>query len=319
MSERVVILAGGLSAERDISIRSGRRVAEALRDTGLDVDVLDVDSTLLAALTGDPPACVIPLLHGSHGEDGAIAEVLEALGLPYVGSTPASARLAYDKATAKTLIGRAGIATPASVSLPHATFRDLGAGGVLDAIIKRLPLPLVVKPAQGGSALGVSIVRRESELSPAMVGAFAYGETALIESFVEGLEIAVSVVDIGPGHTPLALPAVEIRPDSGFYDYTARYTAGVTEFIVPADLPASVASAVADVALAAHSILGLRDWSRADLIVRNATTTPEIWFLETNVAPGMTETSLLPQAIAAAEMELGLVVRGLTERAITRR
>ncbi len=318
MSERVVVLAGGLSAERDISIRSGRRVADALRDTGLDVDVLDVDAHLLSALTEDRPACVIPLLHGAHGEDGAISDVLEALGLPYVGSAPGGARLAYDKTIAKTLLGQTGISVPAGVCLPHATFRDLGASAVLRAVTARLALPVVVKPAHGGSALGVSIVHSLEELPTAMVAAFAYGDSVLIEQWISGVEVAVSVLDIGVGRAPIALPAVEIRPDSGVYDYTARYTAGVTEFIAPADLDQSSTLAAAKVALAAHNLLGLRDWSRTDLIVSSASGIPGAWFLEANVAPGTTETSLLPQAISAAGLELGAVVRQLVEGAIAR-
>ena len=318
MSDRIVVLAGGLSPERDISIRSGRRVAEALRDTGLDVDVLDFDATLLAALTTDRPAAVIPLLHGAHGEDGAISDVLESLHLPYVGSRSGGARLAYDKTTAKTLLGRAGVSIPAGVCLPHATFRDLGAAAVLDAVCARLPLPLVVKPAHGGSALGVSIVDTPAELPAAMVAAFAYGDSVLIEECIRGVEIAVSVLDIGPDHGSIVLPAVEIRPDSGVYDYTARYTAGVTEFITPADLDDDTSQAAAEVALTAHRELGLRDWSRADLMVTSDGSGSRVWFLETNVAPGTTETSLLPQAIAAAGLSLGTVVRQLVEAAVAR-
>ena len=312
---QVLVLAGGLSAERDVSLRSGRRVAEALRTARPDWQVIerDVDAGLLDELAADSPDCVVPLLHGSAGEDGAVRDVLECLALPYVGSRASASRLAFDKAVAKTLVRRAGIATPEAVALPHATFRELGAPGVMAALERGLGFPLVVKPARGGSALGVSIVRTREELPAAMVGAFAYGEVALLERFVAGTEIAIGVVETAEGR--VALPAVEIVPDGGFYDYAARYTAGTTEFYVPARLDTAVAEAAAAAALLVHQTLGLRDWSRSDLIV-DSSGTP--WFLEVNVAPGMTETSLVPQALAAAGIDMGAQMAELVERATTR-
>lgn len=312
---QVLVLAGGLSAERDVSLRSGRRVAEALRTARPDWQVIerDVDAGLLDELAADSPDCVVPLLHGSAGEDGAVRDVLECLALPYVGSRASASRLAFDKAVAKTLVRRAGIATPEAVALPHATFRELGAPGVMAALERGLGFPLVVKPARGGSALGVSIVRTREELPAAMVGAFAYGEVALLERFVAGTEIAIGVVETAEG--PVALPAVEIVPDGGFYDYAARYTAGTTEFYVPARLDTAVAEAAAAAALLVHQTLGLRDWSRSDLIV-DSSGTP--WFLEVNVAPGMTETSLVPQALTAAGIDMGAQMAALVEWAVER-
>ena len=312
-SNRVVVLAGGLSPERDVSIRSGRRVAEALRGTGAEVGVLDVDAGLLPALEADRPACVVPLLHGAPGEDGAIRDVLESLGLVYVGSRPPACRRAFDKPVASALVREAGIHVPDSVALPHGTFRELGAGAVLEAVVARMGLPLMVKPTRGGSSLGCTVVRAAADLPAAMVAAFAYGDTAMIERFVVGTEVAVSVVDDGTGAR--ALPAVEVVPDDGFYDYGARYTAGATEFFVPARLPDDVLAACADVALRVHATLGLRDWSRSDLIV-DADGVP--WFLEVNVAPGMTETSTFPQAVAAAGLDLGQVTAQLVAHALTR-
>jgi D-alanine-D-alanine ligase len=313
LSERVLVLAGGLSHERDVSLRSGRRVGEALRDRGFEVEVRDVDSTLLTSLREDPPACVLPLLHGATGEDGAIREVLELAGIPYVGSGPAASRVAFDKPVAKTVVAGAGIATPPAVVLPHETFRELGAAAVMTAMAERLGLPLIVKPARGGSALGCTVVRAVEDLPSAMVDAFAYGDTALVERFVEGEEVAVGVYDDGDG--PRALPAVGIVPDGGVYDYTARYTAGATEFSVPARLDPDVAQACADVALRAHEVLGLRDLSRTDLIVDAEGT---VWFLEVNVAPGMTETSIVPLAVEASELDLGELFGRLVRAATAR-
>ena len=307
----VLVLAGGLSHERDVSLRSGRRVAEALRDSGVEVEVRDVDAGLLPRLRDHRPDCVVPLLHGESGEDGSLREVLELVGVPYVGARPAACRLAFDKPVAKVIVGRAGLRTPRSVALPHATFRELGAAAVLKALVETLGTPVIVKPARGGSALGCTVVRDGDALPSAMVDAYSYGSTALVEQLVEGSEVAVPVIDTGGGPHPL--PAVSIEADGGFYDYTARYTAGSTEFVVPAALSAQLAAECARVAVAAHEALGLRDLSRSDLMVD---ADGRVWLLEVNVAPGLTETSTVPLAVTAAGMDLGALVSDLVRVAI---
>jgi D-alanine-D-alanine ligase len=312
-ASRVVVLAGGLSHERDVSLRSGRRVAEALREAGTEVDVRDVDAELLRMLGEDRPDCVLPLLHGEIGEDGAVREVLELVGLPYVGSRPSACRAAFDKPVAKAAVARAGINTPVGVALPHETFRELGAAAVMDAIVSSVGLPLIVKPARGGSALGCTVVRDATALAGAMVSAFAYGDTALVERLIEGAEVAVPVVDTGDG--PRALPVVSIEADGGVYDYTARYTAGSTEFFVPAKLSDELAAECARVAVAAHETLGLRDLSRSDLMIDGDGT---VWFLEVNVAPGLTETSTVPLAVSAAGLDLGELMADLVRTAVER-
>jgi D-alanine-D-alanine ligase len=309
----VLVLAGGLSHERDVSLRSGRRVSEALRDVGIEVEQRDIDATLLPRLQEDPPACVLPVLHGESGEDGAVRAVLDLVGVPYVGSPPEACRVAFDKPVAKTVVAGVGISTPLGVTLPAETFREMGAAAVMAGLLARLGLPLVVKPAKGGSALGCNVVREAAELPGAMVNAFAYGDTALVESFVEGTEVAVPVVDVGDG--PRALPVVAITPDGGFYDYTARYTAGSTEFQVPAKLDDAVAAECARVAVLAHEALGLRDLSRSDLIIDADGT---IWFLEVNVAPGLTETSTVPLSVQAAGLDLGDLMSDLVRQATNR-
>lgn len=310
---RVVVLAGGLSHERDVSLRSGRRVAEALRSTGLEVEERDVEAGLVTRLQADPPACVVPMLHGEAGEDGAVREVLDLLGVPYVGAGPEACRLAFDKPVAKTLAASAGIRTPGSVCLPAETFRELGAGAVMDLLVARLGLPLMVKPTRSGSALGCTVVRTAEELPGAMVNAYAYGPVALLEQFIAGDEVAVPVVDDGSG--PRALPAVAIQPDGGVYDYTARYTAGSTRFVVPAELSPELSEECARVALAAHAAFGLRDLSRSDLIVDAE---GRVWFLEVNVAPGFTETSTVPLSVQAAGLELGKLMAAVVHSAATR-
>jgi len=311
MSARhILVLSGGLSPERDVSLRSGRRVAEALRSSRPDWEIseTDVDAGLLPRLREHRPDCVVPMLHGAAGEDGALRDVLETLDISYVGSDAAASRLAFDKPVASSLVSGTGIAVPEFVVLPQSTFRELGAPAVMEAVAERIGFPLVVKPTRGGSALGVSIVRQAVDLPPAMVSAFAYGETAMIQRFVEGTEVAVSVIDHEDG--PRALPAVEIVPESGMYDYHARYTAGTTEFFCPARFNDDVSTAVSDTALTVHGALGLSDLSRSDVIVDTDGT---VWFLEVNVAPGMTETSLMPQAIAQAGMNVGDVFAALIE------
>jgi D-alanine-D-alanine ligase len=309
----VVVLAGGLAYEREVSIRSGRRVCEALKATGASVRVLDADAALIDTLTADPPDAVFVALHGSSGEDGALRTVLDLVGVPYAGSDAAACRMAWDKPNAKAAVRDAGLATPDWVALPHSTFRELGAAAVLDRIVDRLGLPLMVKPAQGGSALGARQIRTAGELPDAMISCLSYGDTVLVEPYVDGVEVAVSVVDLGDG--PVALPAVEIEPSSGVFDYASRYTAGMTTYYTPARLPGDIADRVAEAAVRAHTVLGLRDLSRTDAIVTPA---GEVQFLEVNVAPGMTGTSLLPMAVETAGLELGAVCATLLRRAAAR-
>ncbi|MBQ1079716.1 D-alanine--D-alanine ligase [Nocardiopsis sp. B62] len=311
--DRVLVLAGGLSPEHEVSVHSGRSVAEALRRLDVEVQVADVDSGLLDRLAADPPRVVFPVLHGAAGEDGAIREVLELAGVPYVGARPDACRLAYTKPAAKALLAEKGVRVPRGATLPKSAFHDLGAPALLDRLAHRLGLPLFVKPDRGGSAFGATPVTSVSELSTALVSCFAYSDSALVEEQVQGTELAIGVLDTGDG--PVALPPVEIVPDGGVYDYAARYTAGRTEFFCPARLDEDVVAAATEVALTAHRTLGLRDFSRTDLIVD---ANGEATFLETNVAPGLTETSTFPMAAAAAGLDFAVVCRELAHQALVR-
>jgi D-alanine-D-alanine ligase len=243
-----------------------------------------------------------------------LRDILSLSAVPFVGATASGARLAWDKSIAKVIVAQAGIQTPASITLPKDTFRELDAEAVLKAVTQTISFPLVVKPARSGSAQGVSVVKKADELSRAMVDAYVYCDVAIIEKYVEGTELAISVIDLGSG--PIALPAVEVEPVSGRFGYQERYTAGETNYYVPARVSRAVAEKAAKLAIDAHVALGLRHLSRVDAIVDKKGV---IWFLEANVCPGMTETSLLPQAITAEGSTLASVYLSIAEAALRTR
>lgn len=309
----ILVLAGGLSHERDVSLRSGSRLATALRSTELDVTVRDADATLIDWITDQRPDAAVIALHGGLGENGSIQTLLHMMQIPFVGTGRQACRLAWDKAAAKQLVAAAGLTTPEWVALSHSAFRDFGAAGLVDGMAAQLGLPLVVKPVHGGSALGVSLVRSAAELPAALVAAFAYGDSVLVEQYVAGTEVAITVVDEGDG--PRALPVVEIVPPGGVLNYDSRYTAGMTEFFTPARLDAAVLERAQNVALSVHDTLRLRDISRTDAIV---TASGEVNFLEVSVSPGLTETSTALMSMAAAGTTAGAVYRSLIETAIRR-
>ncbi len=310
---QVLVLAGGLTHERDVSLRSGSRLAQALRSVGVEASVRDADGALLDWIETNRPDAAVITLHGGRGEDGSMQAVLEMAQVPFAGTASHQCRLAWDKATAKILLRRAGFRTPNWVTVAHSAFRDLGAARLVSALGRHLELPLMLKPHQGGSALGARVVHSIEDLPAALVGSFAYGDVVLAEEFVTGVEVAVTVID-GPSG-PVALPAVEIVPPGEIFDYEARYTAGTTTYHTPARLDPDAAAAVAELAVGAHRVLGLRDVSRMDAIV---TRDGVAQFLEVNVSPGLTETSMLPMAVAAAGQDLGDLYAGLLRHAVAR-
>ncbi|MEY4040366.1 MAG: hypothetical protein RLZZ52_1234 [Actinomycetota bacterium] len=299
-SLNIAVLSGGISHEREVSLRSGRRVADALIARGHNVTLLDPDASLFTKLAELSPDVVWPALHGSSGEDGALLGLLAAAGYTYVGPSASAARLAWSKPVSKTLVSRAGVSTAPSLTVAREAFRELGAGSVLELITSELGNHVVVKPASGGSSQGVSIVASSEELPRAMVDAFTYHDVALVEKFISGTEVAVTVVD-GPTGAR-ALPAVEIVPLDGVYSFEARYNAGETTFYVPARLSDEISERISAAAITVHETLGLSPLSRIDLIVDAA---GEPWFLEANALPGLTETSSAPLAIEASGIEVG--------------
>ncbi len=306
---RVAVLSGGLSLEREVSLRSGARVADALGDRGYPVVRIDVDAELVHRLEDGDVDVAFLAVHGSAGEDGTIQSILELLELPFTGPGHLASALAWDKPIAHGIYRRAALDTPEHVSLSALAFRDMGVSAAMDRIADALGLPLVVKPASGGSALGLAFVDRMEDLPAAVVGSLSYDDAVLIEQHIAGTEVAVSVLDGEP------LPAVEVQPKDGVYDFAARYTAGATEFHVPARFDDEVLSACADVGVAAYEAVGARHVSRADLIVDDD---GRPWLLELDTCPGLTETSLLPLAARAAGMSFGDLVERLVDLALHR-
>lgn len=292
---RVLILAGGISHERDVSLKSGRRVADALIDAGFEVEIKEPDHELIGHLMAERPDVVWSTLHGAVGEDGSLQDLMRLATIRFVGSEAAAARLAWNKPVAKSLVERHGVQTPQCMALPRSTFKELNAESVLAMVGTELGFPLIVKPSRAGSAQGVTKVTNAQGFAKAMVDAFAYDEIVMVEKFISGTEVSVSILDIGAG--PVALPAVEIVPDSGSFGYNERYVPGETNYFVPARLSPEVLSRLSEQALTVHNALRLRHLSRIDFIVDE---NQDIWFLEANVTPGMTETSLLPQAVQAS-------------------
>lgn len=302
----VAVLSGGLSLEREVSLRSGRRVADALEARGYQVTRLDVDDQLVVALAEGGFDVAYLALHGMAGEDGAIQGLLELLRIPYTGPDAIASTLAWDKSVIKGLWSRAGLPTPTWVALSSTALREMGAGRALGRVIDHLGLPLVVKPAQGGAAMGVRFVGAAVKLPGALVAALSYHDVVLIERFVEGVEVAVSVID------GRALPPVEIVPLHGRYDFSARYTHGATEFHAPARLPDITLEQCKAYAVAAYELAGCRHVARTDMIV-DAEGVP--WLLELDTCPGMTETSLLPMAAEAEGWAFGELCERIVELA----
>lgn len=283
---RIGVLMGGVSSEREISLKSGRAVSEALIRQGQDVvplDITDSDQTNIDALIRKWRLDVAFIaLHGKLGEDGTIQTILDQAQVPYTGSGPKASNLALNKAAAQDVFERGGIRTPPHVILTGKSFSQLD-----DKITRAGSFPLVVKPACEGSSIGISIVPSHKELKPALEAAWRYGETVLIEKYIAGRELTVGIIGTE------ALPVVEICPKNKFFDFEAKYTYGKTEYIVPARIPEKTAAEVRKSALKAHRLLGCKDLSRVDFMLDAQ---GRHYILEVNTIPGFTATSLLPKA-----------------------
>jgi D-alanine-D-alanine ligase len=313
-ANKVAVLKGGRSLERNVSLRSGAHAEDALGRLGHEVVGLDVGADLVERLRETRPDAALIALHGPDGEDGTVQSLLAAIGIPYTGSGPAACMCCTDKALAKHLMRGAGIPTPDFHSLAEATIKELGAGDALASIASSLGFPLVVKPASQGSALGVKFAQDSNGLPGALVGAFSYGQKVVIERYVKGRDLAVSVLD-GPSG-PMPLPVVEAVPrEEDFYDYESRYEIGMTTFVCPAELPDATTARAQELALAVYELLGCHGVARVDLMLDES---GELWVLETNVVPGMTATSLLPQAADAGGIGFDELIARVLQSAFTR-
>ena len=305
---RVAVLSGGRGLERQVSLRSGARVEDALAALGHEVMAIDVGADLVARLKANRPEVAFIALHGAGGEDGTVQELLEILRIPYTGPGERACVRAFDKVGAKHDLRTAGVPTPDWAAFNSIAFRELGAAEALEEIEAKLGFPLVIKPASGGSSLGVRFAATAGEVPAALVGAFSYDDRVLVERHVDGRELAVSLLN------GIALPAVEARPrDEDRFNYEARYEIGRTEYACPAELGAAEGP-VLDAALRTWDALGLEGCGRVDLILGDDG--PQV--LEANAIPGLTDTSLLPMAAEAAGLGFERLCEQLLELALER-
>jgi D-alanine-D-alanine ligase len=307
---RVAVLKGGRSLERQVSLRSGARVEDALGRLGHEVVSIDAGHDLIRRLREADPDLAFIAMHGRDGEDGTVQELLEIIGIPYTGSGVLACGRAMDKVLAKHLMLEAGIPTPEFFAFNETAFRELGAADALGEIEERLAFPIVVKPSSQGSALGVRFARSAADVPAAIVAAFSYDSRVLLERYVDGRDLAVSILDGEP------LPVVEAVPhDDEFYDFEARYEIGRTDFVCPAELPDGLTEAAQELALRTYRLLGCTAFARVDLMLDAG---GELTVLEANPIPGLTDTSLLPQAADAAGISFDALIGRILELALER-
>jgi len=301
---KIAVLKGGSSLEREVSLRSAARVEDAVGELGHQAVGIDVGQDLVARLREDRPDVVFIALHGPGGEDGTVQELLEILDLPYTGPGVAACALCMDKVAAKHEMRAAGIPTPDWAAFNATAFRELGAADTLDEIEARLGFPLVVKPASQGSSLGVEFAATRDEVPEALLAAFSYDDRVLLERYVRGRELAVSVLD---GE---ALPIVEAIPrEEDFFNFEARYEIGRTDYVCPAELPEE--APVRELAKRTYETLGCSGFARIDLILGDEG--PQV--LEVNAIPGLTDTSLFPMAAEAAGIDFASLVERIVASA----
>jgi len=294
MKKNIAVLMGGRSLERKVSIKSGQKVSNALKKLGYNVIKLDVDEFIISNLTSRKIDLAYIALHGKDGEDGTIQEILELLNIPYTGPGVYSNILSFDKITSKQIFIENNIPTPPFYFLNESSFKELGTSKLLPVIIKKLGLPLVVKPSAQGSALGIKIINKQENLPDAIISALGYSKKVIIEKFIYGTELAVSILG---KDKPQVLPIVEIVPKKGFFDFESRYLTGETDYFIPARLSSPISEKIKKTAELVHNALKCSKLSRVDIILDKE----EIpYVLELNTSPGMTDTSLLPMAAKEA-------------------
>lgn len=313
---KVAVLSGGRSLERQVSLRSGARVEDALRSLGHEVAQIDPGGDLVRRLKEERPEVAFIALHGPGGEDGTVQELLEILGIPYTGPGVAACVRCMDKVVAKHETRQAGLPTPDWFAFNATAFRELGAADALEEIEARLGFPLVVKPASQGSSLGVEFAPARDDVPEALVAAFSYDDRVLLERYVKGRELAVGILDTEP------LPIVEAIPkQEDFFNFEARYEIGRTRYVCPAELSDAETAAVQEAAKRTYEALGCSGFARVDLILGGEEAPPEArgpQVLEVNAIPGLTDTSLFPQAGEAAGLSFEDLVARIVELALAR-
>ncbi|MBP2653089.1 MAG: D-alanine--D-alanine ligase [Firmicutes bacterium] len=289
-NRRIAVLMGGPSAEREVSLNTGKAILAALKEKGYNATAIDLEPhSLVKQLNDAGTEVVFNAIHGKYGEDGILQGALELLGIPYTGSGVLASAMAMDKGISKRLFLQAGISTPKSRQYAKSEVNS----DSVPKILAEFGVPVVVKPVTQGSSIGVVVVEKSDDLAAALTEAVNYGDI-LIEEFIQGKELTVAIFG---AEDPRALPVIEIVPHNGRYDYQSKYTKGATDYIVPARLDEKTVKIVQDEALAAFKVLGCRGIARVDVML-DGNNTPYV--LEVNTIPGMTATSLVPKAAAAA-------------------
>jgi D-alanine-D-alanine ligase len=304
---------GGSSVEREISLITGEQIRRALRAKGFKTTGIDLDRDIVSKLRRSRCQVVFIALHGVPGEDGTIQGLLDILGLPYVGSGVLASAVGMDKIRSKMLFSAMGIPAPFHISVNRIELGQGVAGQLVQRLVGSLGLPLVVKPATTGSAIGVKVIERKDDILPALEDALKFGNEAIVEEHIAGTEITIGLLG---NERPRVLPAVEIVPERGFYDFEAKYTPGMSRHLIPPRASQKVVARAEKFALAAHVGLGCRGLSRVDFIIDKEEHLPYI--LEINTIPGMTPTSLFPEAARSAGIEFEELVEDLVRLALER-
>ncbi|MDD3519828.1 MAG: D-alanine--D-alanine ligase [Actinomycetota bacterium] len=294
---KIGVICGGISSEREISLKTGQGIYSALTELGYNADFIDFKGEDISLFKKIDIAFLA--LHGKYGEDGTVQGVLELFKIPYTGSGILASSLAIDKIYSKKIFKLENINTPDYISIENE--KDDVLKKKIKEVNDKIAYPVVVKPAREGSTIGITIADNESDVISAIDFARIYDNKILIEKYIKGRQLTVSIL----GGNPVALPIVEVVPKSGFYDFKSKYTTGLTEYIVPAKINKDLSHAVQEISLKTHKSLGCHGISRVDLILGEE---GEIFVLEINTMPGMTETSLVPKAAAAAGIDFKKLV-----------